>query len=286
MLILEETSGSHVDLVHAMHTMPAPAILPEVDFPGAVRDQRGLRREFVKALSSSDFSLRFVPRFRIASPRLIAAEVVIRWQHRRRGVIPEPLLMGLAEKVGIASEVNQWAIMEAAQVLVRLPTTMRFSLNLTPFQLTSPALVDNINMAMDRFGILPEQLELSISEKALSGLDESALLVLATLFDDGLSIALSHFGATLGSLNLLAQIPLDCVKLDASLVRGVPHDPSSIAMIRAVTDVAHSMGARVVAQGVETEDQREILAKLRCDELQGGIAGPALTAKELERMGR
>ena len=281
MLALEDTLAGHADMVHPMLTLPA--VLPETESPSAVRDQRSLRREFEKALASNDLSLRFVPRYRIASSRLTAADVVIRWQHRRRGVIPETLLIGLAEKVGIAREVTQWAIIEASLVLARLPTTMRFSLNVTPYQLARPGLVDSLHIAMDRFGILPEQLELSISEKALSRLDEPALLVLATLFDDGLSIALSHFGATYGSLNLLARIPLDCVKLDASLVRGVPHDPSSIAMIRAVTDVAHSMRARVVAQGVETEDQREILAKLRCDELQGGIASPALTAKDLER---
>lgn len=266
-----------------MHTMP---VIPEPPQAGPVRDVRALRREFSRALSGNDFSMRFLPRYRIASPRLVAAEGVIRWQHRRRGVIPEGLLIGLAEKAGIADEVHRWAIMEGARVLTRMPRGIHFALTLVPHLLQGAGLFENIHEAVTKFGITPEQLELSISETTLSGLDESALMVLAGLFDDGVAIALSHFGESLGSLNLLARIPLDCVKLDASLVRRVPHDPGSIAMIRAVIEVAHSIGARVVAQGVETEEQRKVLAKLRCDEAQGGIAGTALTARELERLNR
>lgn len=266
-----------------MHTMP---MIPEPPPAGPARDQRALRREFSRALLGNDFSMRFLPRYRLGTMRLVAAEGVIRWQHRRRGMIPEALLMGLAEKAGIADEVHRWAIMEGARVLARLPRGLRFALNLGPHLLRGPALFENIHNAVTEFGITPEQLEISISETTLSGLDDAALLVLGGLFDDGVAITLSHFGEALGSLNLLARIPLDCVKLDASLVRGLPHDPGSIAMIRAVIEVAHSMGARVVALGLETEEQRRMLAKLRCDEAQGGIVGAALTARELERLSR
>lgn len=254
--------------------------------PGSLRDKRALRQEFAKALATNDFSMRFLPRYRIAMPRLTAMEGVIRWQHRRRGLIPEALLMGLAGKAGIAEAVNRWAMMEGARVLANMPRGMRFVLKVGPYQLRGPALFDHIHQATEAYGITPDQLELSVSETTLSALDESALLVFAGLFDDGVSIALSHFGASLGSLNLLARIPLDCVKLDASLVRRLPHDPGSVAMIRAVIEVAHSVGARVVAQGVETEEQRKVLAKLRCDEAQGGIYGVAMTGWELERASR
>lgn len=266
-----------------MHAMP---VIPEPPPAGPVRDQRALRREFARALSGNDFSLRFLPRCLIGTSRLVAVEGVIRWQHRRRGVIPEALLMDLAGKAGMADEVHRWAIMEGAKVLSRLPRGMRFALNIGPHLLRGPGLFENIHDAATEFGITPEQLEFSVSETTLSTLDERALMVLASLFDDGVAIALSHFGESLGSLNLLARIPLDSVKLDASLVRGVPHDPGSVAMIRAVIEVAHSTGARVVAQGVETDEQRKVLAKLRCDEAQGAIAGTALTARELERLSR
>lgn len=283
MQTLEYSPDVHAGLVHAMHTM----VVPQEELPSAqVRDRRALRREFSRALSGNEFSLRFVPRFRIGTSRLIAAEGVIRWQHRRRGVIPEALLMGLAEKAGMADEVHRWAIMEGAQVLARLPRGVRLALSIGPQLMRGPGLFDSIHSAVDQFGITPEQLELSINETTLSELDEPALMVLASLFDDGVSIALSHFGDTLGSLKLLTRTPLDCVKLDASLVRGLPDDPGSIAMIRAVIEVAHSMGARVVAQGVDSEAQRKVLAKLRCDEAQGGMAGSAVTARELERLCR
>jgi EAL domain-containing protein (putative c-di-GMP-specific phosphodiesterase class I) len=280
MQTLEYSPELHAGLVYAMHARPAMREPPPA---GPARDQRALRREFSRALAGNDFTMRFLPRYRIASPRLMAAEGMIRWQHRRRGVIPEGLLMGLAAKAGIADEVHRWAIIEGARVLSRLPPEMRLALNIRPHLLRGPALFENIHDAVTQFGITPEQLELSISETTLAGLDEQALMILASLFDDGVAISLSHFGESLGSLNLLTRMPLDCVKLDSSLVRGLPDDPGSVAMIRAAIEVAHSIGARVVALGVETEEQRKVLAKLRCDEVQDGNAGTALTARELEK---
>ena len=226
MLTLEDATVSQAELVHSMHDSPVSVALPEIEAAGAARDRRALRREFTKAMAGDDFSLRFLPRCLLTTPRFTAAEVVIRWKHRRRGVIPEHMLMGLAEKAGIAEELSHWAFVESARVLAGLKRKICIAHTLTASQLR-------------------------------------------------------QFGASLGSLNLLSRIPLDYVKIDPSLVRGLSDDPSNVAMIRAVTDMAHSMGARVIAQGVETEKQREILAKLRCDEVQGKIVATALTAREL-----
>lgn len=281
MLTLEDATLSQADLVHPMHAIPASAALPEIEAASAARDRRALRREFTKAMAGDDFSLRFLPRCLLTTQRFTAAEVVVRWKHRRRGVIPEHMLMTLADKAGIAEELSHWAFLESARVLAGLPRKICFAHTLTASQLRGPGLFDSIHMAMEECGIPPSQLELSISETTLATLDDSALMVLGSLFDEGVAIALNQFGASLGSLNLLSRMPLDYVKLDPSLVRGLSDDPSNLAMIRAVTEMAHTIGARVIAQGVETGEQREILAKLRCDEVQGGIVGPALTAREL-----
>ncbi len=288
MQTIEYVPDTHADLVHPVHGIPSLPQPPRQEPPPAagLRDVRAMRREFARALDGNEFSLRFQPRYRIAAPRLTGIEGVIRWQHRRRGLIPEPLLMGLAEKARCASDVQCWAIGEGMQVLSHLPRGLRFALNLSPSLLCGAALFECVGKTLDRFGLAPEQLELSVNETVLAELDETALMVLATLFDDGVTIALGQFGARLGSLNLLGRIPLDWVKLDPGLVRGLPDDPGSIAMVRAATEVAHSLGARVVAMGVETDEQRKALAKLRCDELQGGIAGAALMARELDRLAR
>lgn len=288
MQLLDASPAIGAEIVYPLHDMP---MLPDTEpqdpeLRGPSRDQRALRREFSKALAGNDFALRFQPRYRIATSRLGAVDGVVRWQHRRRGVIPEQILMALAEKARIADEVHRWAIMEGARTLSRLPRGLRFGMTVPPFLLRGTALADSVDMAVEECGITPEQLELTISETTLSALDDAALMILAGLFDEGVSIVLGQFGATLGSLTLLARIPLDCVKIDASLVRGLPHDPESNAIIRAVVEVAHAMGARVVAQGVETEEQRKALARLRCDEAQGGLFGPAMSAAELRRQAR
>lgn len=278
--LLEDAPLSHADLVYPRHAMPVP-LEPEAEGPS--RDERALRRGIAKGLAGNDFVLRFQPRYPIEGSRISAVDGMIRWQHRRRGAISEQLLMTLAEKARIGGELHRWAIEEGARAISSLPHGIRFGLNVAPFMLRGPGLFDLLHCAVEEFNIVPDQLELSINETVLSTLDDFAVMILAGLYDEGVSIMVSHFGAALGSLTLLSRVPLDGVKLDVGLVRRLPDDIESLAIVRAVIEVAHSMGARVVAEGVETVEQRLVLAKLKCDEAQGPLFGPPIIASDLKR---
>lgn len=255
---------------------------PEIDDRSppivARREERQLRRDIISGLSAQDFALSYHLRFGIASPRICALEGVVRWQHRRRGAISEVALMALAEKAGATRELQHWALSSGCAALAGLPDGTRLSLNLTPWQVRNQGLYDSIHAATEEHRVRPDQLELALSEMALESLDDEAQLALAGLFDDGVSLAVSQFGALTGSLTLLGRLPLDRVRLDATLVRRVLLEPDARAMVSAVVTVAHAMAARVVASGVETEAQRKCLAELGCDEAQGPFYGGAVQA--------
>jgi EAL domain-containing protein (putative c-di-GMP-specific phosphodiesterase class I) len=144
-----------------------------------------------------------------------------------------------------------------------------------------PGLSDAIDSALRQFDLRPDQLELTLSEAALETLDAEAQLMLAGLFDDGISLAVGQFGSQVGSLTLLSRFPLDRVKLDPGLARRVPEDPDARAVVGATVAVAHAMGAKVVAAGVETEEQRVALAELGCDEATGWFYGKAVPGGQL-----
>ena len=245
------------------------------------REARQLRRDILAGLAAREFPLQFQPRFAIASPRVTAVEGVVRWQHRRRGAISETALMALAEKAGATPELQRWAFSAGCETLAGLPGGIRLALNLTAWQVRHPGLSDAIDSALRQFDLHPDQLELTLSEAALETLDAEAQLMLAGLFDDGISLAVGQFGSQVGSLTLLSRFPLDRVKLDPGLARRVPEDPDARAVVGATVAVAHAMGAKVVAAGVETEEQRVALAELGCDEATGWFYGKAVPGGQL-----
>ena len=247
----------------------------------ARREARQLRRDILAGLAAREFPLTFMPRFAIAAPKVTAVEGVLRWQHRRRGAISETALMALAEKAGATPELQRWAFASGCETLAGLPRGLRLALNLTPWQVRHPGLFSALYAALDAHDLHPHQLELTLSESALETLDSEAQLVLAGLFDEGFSLAVGQFGSLVGSLTLLARLPLDRVKLGSELVRRVPRDPDAMAVVGAVVAVARSLGARVVATGVETEAQRAALAGLGCDEAQGPFYGQPVAAGHL-----
>ncbi len=240
-----------------------------------------MRRDILAGLAAQEFSLSFHTRFGIASPRVTAVEGTVRWQHRRRGAISESALMALAEKAGATGALQRWAFDAGCETLARLPAGIRLALNLTTWQVCRPGLFGSLDAALREHDLRPDQLELTLSEAALETLDGEAQLVLAGLFDDGISLAVGQFGALTGSLTLLSRLPLDRVKLDAALVHRLPEDGEAMAMVEAVVKVAHARGARVVAAGLETEAQRAALARLGCDEAQGPMFGPPVRGGHL-----
>lgn len=241
------------------------------------RDGRFLRRDLLGALARNEFEMRFQPRHCMTSHCITTLESSIRLRAGRRGGISEATLIELACQARVLNSLYSWAIASGARALIALAQPIHLSIKAPAAVIGSSILFHCLDHAVTELGIMAEQLEISISETVLAALDDSSLLTLAGLFDEGVSIAISHFGGELASLRLLTRIPVDRVLIDARLIRALPDDPGSMAIARGAVETAHALGARVVASGVETKAQRGALKRIGCDEAQGGLFSPPLT---------
>jgi EAL domain-containing protein (putative c-di-GMP-specific phosphodiesterase class I) len=156
------------------------------------------------------------------------------------------------------------------------------SVNLSSYQFRRKNLLDTIRQALDRSGCSPEYLELEITESAIMQNGESTISILRQLKNIGLRLAIDDFGTGYSSLSYLKQFPVDALKIDRSFIKGIPEDPEDSAITKAIIAMAHSLDLRVVAEGVETEQQLQFLLRNGCDEMQGYLFSRPTTDETIE----
>jgi len=248
-------------------------------------ERRRAVRDLRRATAEGGFSLSLTPCHRLsraaAEGSLRGAEASLRWP-RRLGMSSAGGLQPLIASSGLTAEVGAWlvhAACEAAQRWQDAATDTVISLDTPPACLADASLLAHVAEALDTTGLLPERLEIEISEQALAEGGADTLLALSALCDLGVGIALDCFGSESANLLTLKQLPLSTVKLDRSLVRDLPRDLASRALVAATIACAHALEVAVVAIGVETEAQRDLLARLDCDYAQGAFYGPAMSTE-------
>ncbi len=155
-------------------------------------------------------------------------------------------------------------------------------MNVSARQLHDGALLDQVAAALEESGLMPECLELELTESLLIEVETETLLVLSAIRDLGVGLALDDFGTGYASLAVLKRLPLTAMKLDRSLVRDLPGDREDAAIVRAVVETGHALGLHVVAEGIETEAQRVFLASIGCDEGQGYLFGQPVPPASLD----
>lgn len=233
------------------------------------------------ALDRDEFSLVFQPIVSLASgdatTEVVGAEALVRWMHPTEGEIDPSDFVPMAERLGLASMLGRRVIDAAIEALGDarevLPDAFTLSINLSPDDLTDdlPAAVANA-CAANR--VDPGHLRFELTETAVLGDLGRSATVLAALRDLGTTIALDDFGTGHASLSILRRLPVDVLKIDRSFVEGLP-DAVDAAIVRLVVNLAHELGLRTVAEGIETEEQRAVVAGLGCDFGQGHLFGVA-----------
>jgi diguanylate cyclase (GGDEF)-like protein/PAS domain S-box-containing protein len=207
-------------------------------------------------------------------------EALVRWQHPERGLLAPGEFLALADETGLIVPIGAWVLREACEEAVRwrsggLPVTM--SVNLAARQLAQPDVVDLVARTLAETGLAPAALRLEIAESAV--VDGVIAGTVGALKDLGVKLAIDDFGAGASSLAHLRDVPLDLVKLDRSFVRGLSSAPHDASIAQAVITLAHALGLRTVAEGIETADQLAVLGRLGCDLGQGFLfARPAPAA--------
>lgn len=243
------------------------------DIRAEAADRRRMERELTAATREGRLALHYQPRLMLEGGRAVGAEALVRWPHRKRGMISQGMFLPIAERSGQVLEIGAWSLATACRDAAAWPGTCVVAVNIAACHLAAPSLLGHVAAALEASGLPPERLELGIGEAVLQTVDSDMFFALAAVRDLGVGVAVDDFGAGVGSLTMLKRLPLTTLRLDRALIRDLPGSREAVAMVHAAIATGHALGLGVGAVGVETEPQRGALADCGCDEGQGPLFG-------------
>jgi diguanylate cyclase (GGDEF)-like protein len=253
----------------------------EPNMDARMQARRNLELDLRKALPLGEFELFYQPLVNIETGRVSTCEALLRWHHPRRGLMPPSEFIPLAEEIGFINQLGSWVLAQGCVDARRWPEDIRLSVNLSPVQFKSGVLVADVAAALKSSGLAANRLELEITESVLLIETEATLATLKQLRELGVHISMDDFGTGYSSLGYLRQFPFDKIKIDQSFIRDLADKPDSIAIIRAVTGLANTLGIATTAEGVETDAQLQQIRREGCTEAQGFLFSRPVTARAL-----
>jgi diguanylate cyclase (GGDEF)-like protein len=248
------------------------------------RERFDLLRELRDALEHKQLELFYQPKIGAASRKITAAEALIRWNHPKRGLLGPEVFMPIAERFGLIRAIGHWVIDDAcrqARVWRDSGLRMRMAINLSALQMRQDDIVERLQGALQRHGIDPRSLTCEITESVAMEDTKITQSTLRALGAAGIHVSIDDFGTGYSSLSYLRRLPAEELKIDRSFVMDVEFSADARAVVDAVVRLAHALGLKVVAEGVENERQCRILSDLGCDELQGFMFAKPMTARAL-----
>nr|WP_232429583.1 bifunctional diguanylate cyclase/phosphodiesterase [Noviherbaspirillum autotrophicum] len=236
------------------------------------------------ALAHDEFMLHYQPKVQLATGRVIGAEALIRWHSTTRGLVSPGHFIPLAEESGLIIPIGEWVLRAACAQNMAWQRAghapLPIAVNLSPRQLARDDIVDLVADALQSTGLDPRYLELEITENDVMRDVDKSLATLIRLKELGVKIAIDDFGTGYSSLNYLKRFPVDTLKIDRSFVNDIATDADDAAIVKAVISLAHILNLDVVAEGVETDEQRRFLVENGCDEVQGYYFGRPMPVQE------
>jgi diguanylate cyclase (GGDEF)-like protein len=238
-----------------------------------------------RALERNELTLHYQPKVQARTGRVTGIECLLRWQHPTIGLIPPDQIVPLAEETGLIVPIGKWALrtacLQARKWAEQGLPLLRMAVNLSARQFMSATLLDDVVGTIAETGMDPRWIEFEVTESVMIPEPEQAVKLLRKLKAIGVRLTIDDFGTGYSSLAYLKRLPIDCVKIDASFVRGVPVDASDVAITDTILAMSRSLGLKVVAEGVETLDQMRFLERRGCDEMQGYYFSKPLPAEQL-----
>ena len=253
-----------------------------------------MEQELHQALENEEFRLVYQPKVDCMSGRLIGAEALIRWHHPERGLVPPDEFIGIAEETGLIREIGEWVLWEACRQTkewldASLPP-LRVAINVSPLQFRKDDMASKVELILQSFQLPADVIELEVTEGAVMENTETSIRKLHDLHDMGIRLSIDDFGTGYSSLSYLGKLPIHALKIDQSFIMDMTEDKNARAIVSSTIFLAHKLGLEVVAEGVETEEQKDILQEWHCDELQGYLISKPLPADRfaalLEASGR
>ncbi|MBV6624224.1 MAG: EAL domain-containing protein [Rivularia sp. (in: Bacteria)] len=237
------------------------------------------------ALERDELKLYYQPQVDITTGEIQKFEALLRWQHPQYGLISPSKFIPIAEETGLIVPISEWVLETAcAQTKDWQKITgnqpVKVAVNLSPRQFQQPDLVETVRRILAQTQLSPQYLELEITESAAMQNVDFSTKILTQLYDMGVSISIDDFGTGYCSFNYLKQFPIHCLKIDRSFVKDLTNDTNDAAIVTAMIALAHGLNFSVVAEGVETEEQRNLLRILECESMQGNLFSAAVCHRE------
>lgn len=242
--------------------------------------RRALEADLRDALTHDQFKLLFQPRIDLATGRLCAVEALLRWQHPIHGLLLPADFLAIAEGNGFILELGSWVLSQACATAAQHDGLV-VAVNASPVQFQQRSVLATVRAALTESGLTVDRLEIEVPETVMNGHNELAVTKLEQLRALGIRVTLDRFGAGVASLSQLQRFAFDQLTIDRSLVREAANRGSAMAVVRSIVDVAHGLGMRACAQGVETVGQAVTLRDAGCESAQGLLFGEPVEANEL-----
>jgi diguanylate cyclase (GGDEF)-like protein len=252
-------------------------------------DRVSLEHDLRGAPARGELRTEYQPIVETGTGRVIGVETLLRWQHPTRGLISPTVLVPLAERSGLITEIGRWVLEQACidrphWQAHRHSDDLTISVNVSAHQLMSPNYAPTVAAVLSETGTDANLVILEVTESVFVQDSERALIVLNELKHLGVKLALDDFGTGYSSLTYLHRFPIDILKIDQTFITDLGHDPASHAIVASVVELAHMLGMTVVAEGVETVEQHDRLAQLQCDACQGYYFSHPISADRLDTL--
>ena len=256
--------------------------------PDAADKLQQIKTSLCDALQRKEFQVYYQPQVNIQTGKIISAEALIRWLHPEKGLISPAQFIPSAEATGFIVQLGEWVLQTACRQIQVWQNAgfsgLRVAVNLSARQFHQPDLSSRVAKILAEIGLEPSSLELELTESLMVEDAPSAIATLRQLKSLGVSISIDDFGTGYSSLGYLAQYPFDTLKIDRCFISNITHGCTNAAIVKAIIEMAHSLCLEVIAEGVETEAEKDFLWRYKCDTMQGYLFSPPLPAGDFEQL--
>lgn len=241
-----------------------------------------------RALERKEFVLHYQPQLSLETGKIIGVEALIRWQHPELGLVPPAKFISMLEETGMIVDAGEWILREACRQaavwLKEYDERIRMSVNISAVQFGSIKLIDTVRNALSETGLPAALLEMEITESTVMHNPHNAITMLQEFNSMGIRLSIDDFGTGYSSLSYLSRFPLNTLKIDRSFVSQMLEQQQHAAIVTSIISLAHNLDLNVIAEGVETEAQREFLKEHKCNEMQGFLFSQPVSADDLTVM--
>ncbi len=252
-----------------------------------VNERFSLEAELREALANEEFVLYYQPQFDLETTQMVGVEALLRWHHPDKGLILPNRFIEVAEEMDLIVPLGEWILRKACEDGVKLMEEgfpLKVAVNISANQFSYGGFLESLKSILDETGFDPRLLEIEITESALMKNKNEAAKILKELKEMGITIAIDDFGTSYSSLNYLKYFPVDKLKIDRSFIGDIVSDPNDVAIATTIIAIAHNLGLKATAEGVENGEQLLFLKLWQCDEAQGFYFSPPVTLESLMEM--